>query len=65
MANPREQQKKTIVTGKGRKTGKYLKQFDRTYKNKEKAWAKHLKKYPNDGTAKEEIKKARESTRKG
>lgn len=55
--------KKTIVT-KGRGKAKYLKQFDRTYRNKEKAWKKHLKKYPNDERAKEQITEARENMRK-
>lgn len=57
-------QKKTVVTSKGRNKAKYAKQFDRTYRNKEKAWKKHIKKYPNDAAAKEQIRASRESMRK-
>ena len=38
---------------------KYRKQYYRTYQNKEKAWAKHLKKYPKDTVAKKNIDEAR------
>ena len=41
-------------------TRKYQKQKDRTSKNKEKAWSKHLAKHPKDMKAKEDIKKAKE-----
>jgi len=36
---------------------KYQKQFQRTKKNKEKKWIRHLEKYPNDLQAKEKIEK--------
>ena len=39
--------------------GKYLRQFDKTAKNKEIAWGKHRTRHPNDLQAKEQIKKAR------
>ena len=38
---------------------KYLKQMDRTQKNKEKAWKKHLKTHPNDVVARKNIEKVR------
>jgi hypothetical protein len=56
--------KKSKVGGsskKGRQSAvhvrKYQRQFDRTAKNKEKAWNKHLKIHPNDLVAKELITK--------
>lgn len=39
----------------------YSKQYYRTYKNKENAWARHMKKHPNDVKAKENIKEARKN----
>lgn len=39
----------------------YVKQYSRTYKNKEKAWARHIKKYPNDVKAKLDISEARKN----
>jgi hypothetical protein len=52
--------------GKSKKTrqhvkneGKYKVQAQRTAKNKERAWAKHIDRFPNDKKAIEEIKKAR------
>jgi len=48
---------------KGRQHGtherKYSRQFDRTAKNKENAWSRHLAKHPKDLQAREQIKKAR------
>jgi hypothetical protein len=38
---------------------KYSRQFDRTAKNKAKAWASHLAVHPNDLVAKERIKAIR------
>lgn len=38
---------------------KYVKQKDRTAKNKERAWKRHLKNHPNDMRAKEDIKRVR------
>ena len=38
---------------------KYQEQKIRTTRNKEDAWLKHLKKYPNDKFAAEQIKKVR------
>jgi len=38
---------------------KYQRQFDRTAKNKERAWSKHLASHPNDLIAKGNIGKAR------
>jgi hypothetical protein len=35
--------------------GKYRKQVDRTRRNKEKAWKKHLANHPNDKVAKADI----------
>ena len=43
--------------------GKCQRQYYKTAKNKEKAWARHLKKYPNDVKAKEQIAKARDTMR--
>ena len=37
--------------------GKYLKQTDRTRRNKEKAWKKHLKKNPTDAKARINIER--------
>lgn len=39
--------------------GKYLKQWTRSSKNKEKAWKAHLANHPNDKMAKESIAIAR------
>ena len=39
--------------------GKYLRQFDRTARNKAKARGKHLEKHPKDLVARELIKKLR------
>lgn len=36
---------------------KYQKQFERTAKNKERAWKKHLANHPKDLQAREQIKK--------
>ena len=41
----------------GAKGKKYMKQFDRTAKNKTKAWKKHLKKNPTDAKARINIEK--------
>ena len=53
---------------KGRQSGahktKYARQATRTYRNKERAWARHIAKYPGDTKAKAEIGKARESMKK-
>lgn len=42
---------------------KCARQWGRTARNKEKAWGKHLSAYPNDNTAKENIKAARKTLR--
>lgn len=51
---------KVAGSKKGRQTvtqkGKYMKQFDRTARNKARARVKHLKKHPNDLKARELIK---------
>jgi len=39
--------------------GKYLRQRNRTAKNKEKAWEKHRENHPGDIQAKEKIKELR------
>ena len=39
--------------------GKYLRQWGRTYKNKEKAWARHMADNPKDTKAKADITVAR------
>lgn len=48
---------------KGRQHGanskKYLKQFDRTSKNKNNSWKKHLKKNPTDLVARKNIERLR------
>lgn len=53
---------------KGRQHGahskKYLKQWEKTARNKENAWKRHLEKYSNDKKAKEDIKKAKETLKK-
>ena len=56
--------KKPKITGgskKGRQhdhnKGKYLKQQDRTAKNKARAWKRHLVKHPNDKVAAANIKR--------
>jgi hypothetical protein len=36
---------------------KYLKQADRTSKNKNRAWKRHLKEHPNDIVAKKDIER--------
>jgi hypothetical protein len=65
MVQPAKQPEKKTIKGRGGRHGlKYLRQFDRTYRNKEKAWKKHLKKYPKDERAKEQITKARDSIKK-
>ena len=50
--------------GKGAKRQhpeKSKRQWMRTYKNKEKAWARHIKKYPEDSRAKHQIDEARKN----
>ena len=43
----------------GQHAAKYAAQKTRTSRNKERAWERHLEKYPNDQYAKEQIKKLR------
>ena len=44
--------------------GKYLRQWARTAKNKEKAWAKHSANHPNDKVAKAAIAAAQETIKR-
>jgi len=44
-------------------TGKYGKQYYKTYKNKTKAWKKHLATHPNDVQNNKDIPKAIENAK--
>lgn len=45
--------------GGGQHQKQYQEQKTRTTRNKERAWLRHLEKYPNDKFAMEQIKKVR------